>query len=190
MPRQLALAALLALPLTGCTTTRIVEATDTAALARVQSRVAGREADITLVSGDLYRGRIAFLRLDSTAWEEDAGAFAVPTDDVRLVVTDNRRRSLARGALIGAGTGFGVCFLAGTTIGDEFGGNGNDNLRVGLLFGLACTPAGAAYGLIGGALAGRRNEYVFVDPPSEAGDAPPDPDDETDAADPAGGDAQ
>ncbi|HEX9951847.1 MAG TPA: hypothetical protein VGB53_08780 [Rubricoccaceae bacterium] len=187
MPRLAVLAALFALPLVGCTTTRIVEATDTAALARVQSRVAGREADITLVSGDLYRGRIAFLRLDSTAWEEEAGVFAVPTDDVRLLVTDNRRRALTRGALIGAGIGFGTCFAAGVYFADTFDRDRGESIQGSLLAGAVCLPGGAIYGLLGGAIAGRRNEYVFVDAAPEESVAPPEQDGEPDAAD---GDAQ
>ena len=177
----------LAATLAGCTSTRIVEATDPGALARVQARVAGREADITLVSGDLYRGRVAFLRVDSTAWEEDAGVFAVPTETVRLLVTDNRRRALTRGALIGAGAGFGLCFAVGAGLGNEFGGNSGDSLEVSLAFGALCVPSGLLYGLLGGAAAGRRYEYLFVDALPESGDAPP-PEADGETV-PAGGDA-
>jgi hypothetical protein len=171
---RLALPLLAAFLLAGCTTTRIVDATDPTALAGVQSRVAGREADITLVSGDLYRGRVAFLRPDSTAWEEAAGVFAVATDEVRLIVTDNRRRTLTRGALIGAGIGFGTCFAAGVAISNEldYSGNGSDTLQTGLALGALCVPGGLFYGLIGGAVAGRRAEYIFVDVLPEADDTP------------------
>lgn len=169
---RLTLLALL-LPLAGCASTTLIDAANPADLARIQAREHGRTADITLTSGDLYRGTLVYLRSDSTAWEEDAGVFAVPTDDVVTLVVDNRRKTLTRGALIGAGVGFGLCFGVAAAAADEFGGDGSDNLTLGLIFGVACTPGGAFYGLLGGAVTARRTEYVFVDPP-EVQDGPPD----------------
>lgn len=173
-PLRPALLALL-LPLAGCASTTLVDAANPADLARVQAREIGRQTDITLTSGDLYRGTLVFLRPDSAAWEEDAGVFAVPTDRVSLLVVDTRRRALTRGALVGAGVGFGLCFVAGATFADGFGGDGGQNLTTGLAFGALCVPTGAVYGLLGGAVSARRTEYVFVDPPAdEIQGAPPD----------------
>ncbi len=84
---------------------------------------------------------------------------------------DTRRRALGRGALIGGGSGFAACFVAGTALGDAFGGGGGENLGVGLVFGAACVPGGIVYGLIGGALTGRRTEVVLYDPEPK-GEAP------------------
>lgn len=164
MPRTPLLLAVALAALAGCSTTRSVDATSVADLASVQSRVQGRRADITLASGDLYRGSIVFLRADSTAWVEDTLVLAVPTADVSLLVVDNRWRSVGRGALIGAGSSFGLCFVFGAGLADEFGGDSSDNLKIGALFGLTCVPGGAVYGVIGGAVVGRRTEYVFVHP--------------------------
>ena len=169
------LAALLAL--TGCTTTRIVEATDTAALARVQPRVAGREADITLVSGDLYRGRIAFLRLDSTAWEEDAGAFAVPTGTVRSLVIDTRESAPRLGRAVGAPIGFGLCAVAFADAG----------LELSFLIGAVCAPIGSFIGVLGGLASSSRAVYVFTDASAPASGGAPPPEAAPDSAD---GDAQ
>ena len=169
------LAALLAL--TGCTTTRIVEATDTAALARVQSRVAGREADITLVSGDLYRGRVAFLRLDSTAWEEDAGAFAVPTGTVRSLVIDTRESAPRLGRVVGAPIGFGLCAVAFADAG----------LELSFLIGAVCAPIGSFIGVLGGLAGSSRAVYVFTDASAPAAGGAPPPEADPDSAD---GDAQ
>ena len=172
--RPAALLALL-LPLAGCASTQIIDASNPADLARVQAREVGRTADITLTSGDLYRGALVFLRPDSTAWAEDAGVFAVPTDDVVALVVDTRKRALTRGALVGSGIGFGLCFVAGAAFADDFGGDSGQNLTTGLAFGALCMPTGAVYGLIGGAVSARRTEYVFVDP--EPGAEPePEPD--------------
>ena len=177
MRRLAQLAVLLALPLAGCTTTRIVEAADPAALARVQSRVAGREADITLVSGDLYRGRVAFLRPDSTAWEEEAGAFAVPTGTVRSLVIDTCESASRRGRLVGAPIGFGLCAIAFADAG----------LELSFLIGAVCAPIGSFVGVLGGLAGSGRAVYVFTDAPAPAAGGAPPPEADPDST---GGDAQ
>lgn len=172
------LALLAALLLAGCTSTRYVDATSPAEIAAASVAVVGRDAEITLTSGDRYRGTVQFLRPDSTAWEDIDAFYAVPTADVRALVVDTRRRRLTRGALIGGGTAFALCFIAGTTLGDEFGGDGGQNASVGILFGAACIPGGAFYGLIGGAVASSRTEVILYDPADEPAGAeasePPD----------------
>ena len=167
MPRLALFAALL---LTGCTSTRFIDATSPAEIAGASAAVVGRAAEIGLVSGDRYRGEVRFLRPDSTAWTDADAFYAVPTTDVRSVVIDTRKRALTRGALIGGGTTFTLCFLVGTAYGDPFGGD--DSATFGLILGAACTPAGIFYGLIGGALTSRRTEIVLYDPSDEPA-APP-----------------
>lgn len=168
MPRTPLLLAVALAALAGCSTTRSVDATSVADLASVQSRVQGRRADITLASGDLYRGSIVFLRADSTAWVEDTLVLAVPTADVSLLVVDNRWRSVGRGALIGTGVGFGLGFLLGAGLASSLGGDGSEILTGGTVIGLVCAPGGAFYGIMGGAAVGRRTEYVFGNPGGEA----------------------
>ncbi len=172
------LALLAALLLTGCTSTRYVDATSPAEIAGASVAVVARDAEITLVSGDRYRGEVQYLRPDSTAWANVDVLYTVPTSDVRSLVVDTRRRALTRGALIGGGSAFVACFIAGTALGEAFDGGGSRNVATGVVFGAACTPGGAFYGLIGGALTSRRIEIVLYDPEAEpAGEVPAGPSD-------------
>lgn len=170
---MLRLAALaLLLPLAGCgTATHIVNASDAASIATASASLIGRAADITLVSGERYRGTVLFMGLDSTAWDEPAGSFAVPTETVRSLLIDTRRAEVGRGTLVGAGLSFGLCFGFGALVGDAYGGDAGDNTRVGLVLGTLCAASGAVYGAIGGAAAGTRDVYILVDPvPTDAPD--------------------
>ncbi len=166
------LALFAALLLAGCTSTRYVDATSPAAIDAASAAVVGRDAEIALVSGDRYRGRVQFLRPDSTAWANPSAYYVVPTSDVRSFIIDRRRQSLGRGALIGGGSAFALCFVAGTSLSDGFGGDGGENVSVGLLLGAACTPGGVLYGILGGAIAGGDDHIVLFDPEAQpAGEA-------------------
>lgn len=165
------LALLATLLLTGCTSTRTLDATNPDAVARAEADVVGRDVDIALVSGGRYHGRVQFLRPDSTAWADPSSYYVVPTTDVRSFVIDTRGRSLVRGALIGGGSAFALCFLTGASLSDSFDSRSSDNLRIGALFGAVCTPGGVLYGLLGGAVAGGHDEIILVGPAAARGAA-------------------
>ncbi|HEX8298140.1 MAG TPA: hypothetical protein VF594_03195 [Rubricoccaceae bacterium] len=164
MPRLVRLAALLVLPLAGCTSTLAIDATDAVAVARVEAAVVSRQADITLASGVLYRGRIAFVRVDSTAWEEDAGAFAVQTSTIRSLVIDTRESAPRLGRVVGAPIVFGLCAVAFADAGFELS----------FLLGAICAPIGSFVGVLGGLAGSSRAVYVFAeaDATTADGDAP------------------
>lgn len=165
MPRLALL--VLSAALAGCASTSLVDAANPADIARVQAREYGRTADITLTSGDLYRGALVFLRADSTAWEDAAGLFAVPTGALQSLVIDAYRPAMRRGGAIGAPVGFGICFSI-------FAGADASGAPLGFVLGAVCAPIGAFVGVLGGAASGRHTTYVFAPHPTgEAGTAPP-----------------
>lgn len=164
--RALALLTLAAV-LAGCTTTtRVVDRTDVAAVAGAHAALAGQIARIDLVSGESLEGRVAFVRMDSTAWTDDAAIQTVPTAGVAAVVVDTRGRSVGRGALIGTGVGLALGLVALATVDQE-----PDDLGAVIegaftgFFALAAAPVGAFYGTVGGAIVGRRVEVVFTGSP-------------------------
>ena len=162
----LAACALAAGALAGCASAQLVDAAVPSEVARVEARERGRTADITLRSGDLYRGTLLFLRPDSTAWREPAGAFVVPTDSVSGLVVDTWRQSVMRGTFVGAGVAAGLCVATGDP-------------AYAVVLAVACAPIGAFAGLLGGTVTARRTQYVFSDrppPPDPAPTAEPAPD--------------
>ena len=173
--RLIPLVALLA-ALTGCTTTtHVVFETDPGGVAVAHAAMAGLTADVDLVSGERARGRIEFVRVDSVAWTDADALWTVPTAGVAALTADNRWRSVRRGALIGSGAAFGLCFLGGAGLANDFDADGDDALGIGLIIGLACAPSGALYGSIGGAIVGKRVQVVFVGPPPPASSGGPAP---------------
>ena len=111
-------------------------------------------------------GRLRFVRLDSTAWDEYGDVRrAVPTARVASLVTDDRARSVGKGALIGSGIGLALsgAILALPEPDDSLEALGNAFAVI------ALPPAGLIVGLVGGAAAGTRLEVVFVGgPPGHA----------------------
>ena len=153
----------------GCTSsTRLVSRGDASAVAQVDARLRGERASILLVAGDRHRGRVRFVRRDSTAWDEPNAVRVVETSSVSSIVTDTRGRSVRNGVLIGAGIGLaiGVAIAASPGPGppDDFGeAIGNALAESGKVVVAVAAPFGGAfYGLIGGAVVGKRVEYVFV----------------------------
>ena len=164
---------LLAAVLTGCTTTtHVVFESDPGGVAVAHAAMVGQTADVDLVSGERTRGRIEFVRVDSVAWTDADALWTVPTVGVAALTADSRWRSVRRGALIGSGAAFGLCFLGGTGLASGFDADGDDALGFGVAIGLACVPSGALYGAIGGSLVGKRVQVVFVAPPPASSGAP------------------
>ena len=150
MPRLLLLAGAV-LVASGCTsTTRVVDRTDAAALAEVDTLLRGREVTLAVAPNRVEAGRLTFVRPDLTGWD-DGTARTARTADVLSIVDDNRERSVRRGALVGVGLGAGLFVLDRATLD---------------LFRIVSIPIGVGYGALGGALVGRRVEYVFAAPPA------------------------
>ncbi|HEX8298142.1 MAG TPA: hypothetical protein VF594_03205 [Rubricoccaceae bacterium] len=181
---RLALFLLAAPVLAGCaSTTLTVDVSDATAVRRAEAAVVGRQADITLASGDQYRGRVVFLRPDSTAWTASERAVAVPTTDVASVAVGDGPREVVRRTLIGTGKVAGACALFGAGLSASWDGDASDMLQAGLIVGAVCVPPGFAYGLLGAAVTMRQTVYVFAPPLTESGPRPP-------AGTPEDGDAQ
>ena len=145
--------------LAGCTSTRAIDATSAAEIAEAQAAVVGQRATVRLASGDRHRGRVQFLRLDSTAWASPSTLYTVPTSAVRSIVFAAPGPD-AGAALRGAGIGAAAGALAGGTFGDDFGV---------LIFGLT----GAGVGWLAGAVSGPVvSRIVLYDPADEPAAGP------------------
>lgn len=136
--------------LAGCASSRTIDVSRPAEIAAASAAAVGRPADVTLTSGDRYRGEVQFLRLDSTGWADDEAFYAVPTSDVRSLLIDTRRRALGRGAFAGGSLAVGLCYASGMSA-----GSGRNTV--------SCVLSGMLSGVIGGALTGGRFELVFED---------------------------
>lgn len=160
--RLLLLAAVLAVA-SGCSsTTRVVDRTDAAALVGVDSLLRGRAVTLYLAPNREESGRLTFVRPDLTGWDDGTPRTA-PTADVLSIVDDNRAKSVRRGALVGAGIGAGFVGLALATRDRDPDTFGEELDRAVLdLLGIVSIPIWVGYGTLGGAVVGRRVEYVFT----------------------------
>ena len=149
------LLALVAAALSGCASTRVVEATDPAALAELTRALYGTRVTVVLATTDPERGRIEFVRPDSTAWRSERARRAVPTGEVRAIVRDTRLRSAATG--LGVGVGIGLALRLATSRAGESGTF--SGVATEMLFRYLAVPAFGTWGTIIGAAHGRRITY-------------------------------
>ena len=151
LPLLVALAAF-----TGCTSTRTLDRADLAAVRDAHQHLRGRTVAVELVSGAHERGRLDFVRVDSTAWRRDGERRAVPTSEVAALVSDIRVRSALRGLAVGAGVGLAVTGLALLSEpADPYAALGE------LVLEYLAVPTGVIYGTGIGAALGRRRVYCF-----------------------------
>ncbi|HEX8386474.1 MAG TPA: hypothetical protein VF576_09835 [Rubricoccaceae bacterium] len=158
LPLALSLSALAVL--SGCTgaSRSIVHRADVEALARVDETLRGREAVISLARpGEPARGRIEFVRPDSTAWTDDEAFWTVPTAGVYGIVAGNRWQAARRGALIGAGVAAGLALAVVAADSGDF-----DAPELGAIVFLVAAPYGIGYGAGIGAAGGNEVEVVFT----------------------------
>ena len=169
MPRLALL--VLSAALAGCTTTtHLVDRTYPVSMNRTHRALAGETATLGLSTGEQALGRIQAVQTDSVVWEDNDLRRAAPTADVYTITMDNRWRSVGKGALIGAGVGGALAVALVLSPSQAIESEEDIVFGVaeavgrGILI-VAATPVGAVYGTIGGAIAGRRIEYVFTGGP-------------------------
>lgn len=113
----------LLLPLTACTSTRMVESdTAQATYEQINRRAAQQTARVVLVTGREVRAEVLTVRADSTTWQrenedETRVTETVATSMLREVRFVNRTRAGILGSVLGAGAGVGIGL--GTTTGDD-----------------------------------------------------------------------